>query len=375
MFLKKSILFLLSIWCIYSVSFAQSVDRDISSELFNVDFNALNSVPLNQLEMQANILYLQGDYQGAAKTFLKIINYNIDDVDAYYKLSCCYARLQNPEYAGNFLVMAVNAGFTNFSIIKNEESYQDIRSNELFARTIKEVLDYGENYGQTVYNEVKVMVKSRYFLPNDYDSTKKYHLLIGLHGYGGTAEDFVIINKWLNAENFIVVIPEAPYLKDEIRTKKLGYSWDFRFNNQELWKTTDPAVMDYIMNVYSYFNNHYNIDKNYLLGFSQGAAYAYATGIKNSDKIDAVIACGGRFPDIKKYPWFLSEEDLVAGKETRICIIHGDNDLVIDYKKSLKAKRLLSRYDYDVNFISFRGGHKVDPNSLNEAIQLLEDKN
>jgi len=372
MILKRSILFLLILCFIYSLSLAQSAHQDASSELFQVDFNELNSVSLNQLEIQAKILYLQGDYRNAAKTLLKIVKYNIDDANAYYKLSCCYARLQYPDYAGNFLVMAINAGFTNFSKIQSEESYQDIRSNESFAKTFKEVLDYGENYGKTVYNEVKVMVKSRYFLPKHYDSTKKYHLLIGLHGYGGTAEDFAAINKWLNDDNFIVVIPEAPYLKEEQVSKRLGYSWDFRIPNSKLWKTTDPAVMDYIMNVYSYFNNHYRIDQNYLMGFSQGASYAYATGIRNPDKIDAVIACGGRFPDIKKYPWFLSEEDLLTGKSTKICIVHGDNDQVVSYKRSLKAKRLLSRYDYDLNFISFDGGHEVNPTALNDALQWLK---
>ena len=227
-------------------------------------------------------------------------------------------------------------------------------------------------YGQTAYIEAKSLLKSRFFMPENFDTTKSYHLLLGLHGYGGTAETFSSIHSIIESDNYIVVFPEAPYLKSGGGSRILEYSWDFEVRSEELWKKSDPAVIDYIMNVVDYFNESFKIDKTYILGFSQGASYAYATGIKNSEKINGIIACGGRLPDVKKYPWFISEDDLMNGVNLNICIVHGKNDIAVDNKESIQAKKILTKLNYNANMISFDGGHVVDKKSLNEALKWME---
>ena len=371
---KNNLFLILILFFIHESSFSQNVQMTETSTLYNIDFDHLNSINLEQIEVQAQYYFMKEDFEKAAKFYLKIIHNNIDDANAYYRLACCYARLDKPAYAGNFLIMAVNAGFNDFLKIKNEESFKYLKANQLFESTLKDVLDYGKRYGQTAYIEAKSLLKTRFFLPENFDANKSYHLLLALHGYGGTAETFSSIYSTIESDNYIVVFPEAPYLKSGGGSRILQYSWDFEVRSEELWKKSDPSVIEYIMNVADYFNESFKIDKTYILGFSQGAGYAYATGIKNASMIDAVIAFGGRLPDTKKYPWFISESDLIAGKELNICIVHGENDIAVDYKQSIQTKKLLSKLNYNVHMISLDGGHFVEKESLNNALKWIEEQ-
>ncbi len=346
-------------------------EQVISSSILEVDFNRINSFNLENLELQAYILFLKNDFEKAAKYYLNIIEHNIDDANSLYQLAYCYAMMKNPEYASNFLIMAINAGYNNFSKIKDEECFKLLANNTGFNNTLNEVMNFGKNLGETVYVDANVLIKCRVIVPENYNPNKNYSLLIGLHGFGGNAEDFCIINSYIESDDFIYVVPEAPYLKDDLGNRKYQYSWDFR-GQKELWEKSDPAVMRYIINVVDQMNKKYKIDRNYLLGFSQGAAYAYATGIKNSDKIDAVIAFGGKLPDPEIYPWFISNKDLINGKDLKIFIAHGTNDSAISYKKSNEARKKLSKLNYDVELLLFEGGHIVNKEAFNEALNWID---
>jgi len=369
MLYKKQFLTVLTIFILSIATIAQN--NEVES-LHNVDFNRLQSINLSQLELQAHLWFLKPDYEKAAKYYLEIINHNIDDSDALYKLACCYAMLNKPDYAGNFLVLAINAGYNDFDQIKQEKSFELIKSDKQFEIVMNDVLNYGKIFGETFYVDANVLVKSRIIFPKDFNINNSYNLLIGLHGYGSTAEKFTSIASYLESNNYIVVIPEAPYLKNEQGYRKFQYSWDFGVREKELWKISDPSVMDYIIRVVDYCGKQYKIEKRYLLGFSQGAAYAYAVGIKNPDKIDAVIACGGRIPDVEKYPWFISKEDLIKGNKLKVCIMHGKQDNAISYKKSIQAKKTLSKLNYNVNLVLFEGGHAINKNALNESLKWIE---
>jgi len=344
-----------------------------TSSIFDVDFDRLNSFNIDELKMLASISFLDRDYEKSVKYYLDIVEHNIDDAHSLYKLACCYAMLQNPEYASNFLVMAINAGYNNFSKIKNEECFKLLRNNINFYNTLNDVLNFGLNYGETVYVEANVLIKCRVIVPKNFNPNNKYELLIGLHGYGGIADNFCLLNSLFESDSFIYVVPEAPYILDASGSGRQQYSWGFRGHEKELWKKSDPEVMAYIINVVDHINAKYSISKNYLLGFSQGASYAYATGIKNFNKIDAVIAFGGRLPNTEKYPWFLSDEDLMKGRDLKIFIAHGRNDSVISYKESKEAKKRLSKLNYDVELLLFEGGHNVEQIALDEAIRWIEN--
>ncbi|MBW2998040.1 dienelactone hydrolase family protein [Candidatus Woesearchaeota archaeon] len=342
-----------------------------SDSIFNIDLSKYDSVNLEEMDFKAQLLFLQKDYKSAAKIYLEIVDCNIDDANSYYELSRCYAMLDKPELAGNFLVLAINAGYNNYSKIKGEESFFQIKKNIVFENVLNDVLNYGNKYGETMYVNANVFIKSRVLLPDNFNPMKEYPLLIGLHGFGGLAENFSLIYEYIEIEDFIFVVPEAPYFNNDIYNRKFQYSWDFKGTNKELWRKSDPEVINYIMNVVNELNVKFKISENYLLGFSQGAAYAYAAGIKNQEKINGVIAVGGRLPDTKKYPWFISDDDLSRNNNLKVLIAHGKRDKVVSYKNALDAKKKLSKNNFEVELILFEGGHIIDKDVLNNSLNWL----
>ncbi len=378
---QRNILLILTFFCL-NISAISKISQDsiilkqnTDTSILKVNFDYLNSINIESLEFQANLLFLQKDFEKATKLYLDIIEHNIDDAKSFYQLACCFAMLDKPDYAANFLILAINKGYNDYSKIKKEECFNLIMSNNEFKQALKKVLNYGKNYGETVYVNANVFIKCRVILPDNFDPNKEYSLLTGLHGFGGLAENFCQIQEDINSDNFIFVVPEAPYFSSDSYNKKQQYSWGLRVNRKELWEKSDPEVMKYIMNVVNQMNEKYNIDKNYLLGFSQGASYAYAIGIKNSNKIDAIFTFGGRLPDTERYPWFLSDEDLVKGKNLKVFIAHGKGDEAISYKKSIEAKKKLSKLDYEVELFLFEGGHLVHEEAINKALDWIDATN
>lgn len=372
------IIILFLILCFGKGAYAQSeIDSSILSSinklsLTEIDFEKFNNLNFADIERYAFLAFIQKDYQTAAKYYLYIVNNNADDATSSYNLSCCYARMNQPELAGYFLILAINAGYNNFDQIFSEESYKLISENGYFKDVLYQVSNYSDKFGHTIYAEAKVLIKSKVILPKKFEPTNTYSLIVGLHGYGGNAENFTDISKYLKSDRYIMVVPEAPYLLDNGGAKTKGFSWDFGVNDVDLWKKADPGVTSYILNVIDEMCKNYKIDKKYILGFSQGVAYAYSTALKNSDIINGVIAFGGRLTDTSKYPWFLSEDELKNGSSVDVFIAHGKNDKAVDYKKAIEAKKRLREHNYNVELLLFEGGHAITEEVFVKAIEWIE---
>ena len=107
------------------------------------------------------------------------------------------------------------------------------------------------------------------------------------------------------------------------------------------------------------------------MGFSQGAAFTYATGIRYHDVFDGLICFGGRLASVEDYPWFLSEQELAGNNELRIFIAHGSSDPAIGSSEGRKSYRLLKKHGYNTKFHLFEGGHEVPRDILREGITWI----
>ncbi|MDZ4857698.1 MAG: alpha/beta hydrolase-fold protein [Candidatus Hydrogenedentes bacterium] len=119
------------------------------------------------------------------------------------------------------------------------------------------------------------------YVPRDYDATKKYPLIVFLHGMGERGDDGLIqsevgIGRAIrrNPDRFpcIVAMPQCP--KDSM--------WHERFD------VIDAAFAQSVA--------EYSIDESrlYLTGLSMGGYGAWLYGAKNPDKIAALLPiCGG----------------------------------------------------------------------------------
>lgn len=328
----------------------------------------INPTEVNMVAYQA---MLEKDYSKAAKFYLYIISHDIGDANSYYNLSRCYAFMGQANYASNFLIMAVNAGFNNFTQINEDEAFSSLKQNPQFYAQFQAVLESGKDLGESIYVKAEKLLKCRVLLPDNYQSDIAYPLLIGMHGFGGTTENFSQIWSYLDSHSFIFVIPEGPYnSKPDTYQRRHGYSWDIGVHDLELYKRSDHLSSDFIVNVNHYVKENYKISKSFIIGFSQGGGYAYATGIKNPDEFEGIICFGARLPDYEKYPWFLSEDEIRGGNKLKVYIAHGKEDGNPN-KSAVAAKKVLKKYNYDVKLQLFEGGHYVNPQAFESALDWM----
>lgn len=378
------LLILACILCISAIHLSgQEVGKDTTDWSKPENINPFDQNMLKTFELklgdyitQANMLELQGDYKKAASYYLFIVRNNMGDENSLYNLARCYARLNRPSLASIFLIKAINAGFNNLDEINKDEAFDRIRNTTLFKNTSNEIANYAKQYGKTIYVEAKKMVKSRVQFPNDFNKEKEYILVVGLHGYGGSSHGFIQLSKEITNAGFIFVAPEAPYPR-ATRTGKamVRYSWVSDIQDIELWKKSDHFAPDYIVNVANYMQENYKIKEVYLMGFSQGAAFAYITGIKHQDKFKGIVCIGGRLPRTDKPYSMLSEEEINTPKGLKVYIAHSPEDHAVNIKEGKNARKKLKQAGYDVEFTTYKGGHIVPDQVLKEVMKWIKTQN
>ena len=226
----------------------------------------------------------------------------------------------------------------------------------------------------SLYFRSEALFKCNVKLPKNYNSDKKYTLVIGLHGGGGTPESF--INVWDKVEgvNFIYATPQGPY----------SIIFDTLVNEWSLWSSPDLKIRakaaelidDYILDLVKELKELYNIGDIYLFGFSQGAIFTYVAGIKNHQLYKGIIVFSGAgiFEPLGREqfaPNWLEEKYLKPAKSLRVFISHGTEDQAAKYELGVISKEVLTSFDYDVTFHSFEGGHSIDQEGLKLALEWV----
>jgi predicted esterase len=326
-------------------------------------------------DQKAAVAFNQRRYLDAARFYLYILRHKYDDPITLYNLARCYALLEKPDMAARMLTRAAKAGYVNYLRYKKDGAFQKVRQKKSMKRAARELENRSEALGKTVYIKASKLVKCRVKLPAKYKAGKSYPLLIGLHGNGGCADDFITLYQFFDNQDFIFAAPEGPYPKYPryLGTSGEQFSWEILVPDEELWRRGDPLSVEYIQSVVEEITRLYSINDVYLMGFSQGAAYSYITGIKHPDVFKGIICLSGRFPATEKSYSLISEEDIAESKILKVFMAHGTKDSLADYKHTVQAKAKLESYGYDVTYHQFDGGHTITPSVVNEIEHWMRE--
>lgn len=152
----------------------------------------------------------------------------------------------------------------------------------------------------------------------------------------------------------------------------IGFDWDQTHVEQQdrsIERAFERTAAQYIVKVVDELQDRYHIDHVYLMGFSQGGAYAYVVGIHHPDIISGVAVIGmGLSAD-----WF-EEGVLENGSRLPVFIAHARDDDRIDFDWAMSSAQALRSLDYDVTMVEYEGGHRITDDVLQQIVQWLRNR-
>ena len=186
------------------------------------------------------------------------------------------------------------------------------------------------------------------FLPPNYNASKSYPVIVGLHGTGGSARDHVDVWKGeAGKNNFILAFPQSPDTQ----------GWDIR------------AVNQFVAAVVKDVRTNYNITNIYLTGHSAGARMIVTIAMLNPI-FRGVAMVDGALPPIycpTEFELCDLQHSVQYGIFTcatgqNFYMLNGENDQIVTKEEAEDAKRTLEAAGVKVTqrFLPNRG-HEYPP--------------
>lgn len=188
------------------------------------------------------------------------------------------------------------------------------------------------------------------------DGPGPYPTVVMLHGRYGTDEVMWIFRRTI-PRPWLVVAPRAPLPDHD------GYSWLIQRPDApwpELFQF-ESAIAS-LVKFLGAMPRLYNADPErlYLMGFSQGAATAYAAALSGAAKPAAIAGLVGFTP--------VAEPEQVAGKLSKLPVFMavGTEDERVPYDVSSRSAGLLRAAGADLNYHEYATGHKMTADGLRD---------
>lgn len=317
--------------------------------------------------------YQNKDYEKATRYYLAYVHHVKNDSGNLYNLACCYGLIGNAELAAAWLEKAVDAGWTDMEHLRQDPDFEKVRNAEIFVETIdkleaeqkKTKRDPGKLVPVPAYSMLPLYVKE----PPAFDPEKTYPLVLGLHGYGDSAEKFVSIWDARELEiNFVFAAPGAPYAFST--GKQVGYSWSPRLDpetNPDAVQRAGDMAARYVLECIEHLKKTYNINRVYLMGFSQGAGMTSLIGLKNPTLFAGIAPFGGWLDTDR-----ISVEELKAAEKLPVLIVHGRQDTVVPFEAGEKTRQTLEKHGLTVEFLAFDGAHTVPLKGLQVLMKMVD---
>lgn len=238
-------------------------------------------------------------------------------------------------------------------------------STVLVALTLFASPAYAQDLGY-IFVESPTLHPTIVKVPDDFDPNRTYSVVVGLHGFGATPQSFLGTTFDIANAGFILASVTAPYrflLNDTLT----AYDWSYRHLGQgALSQRATQLSVDYILAAVAGLRTSYQIDKVYLMGFSQGGAFAYLTTATHPEVVDGLIAIGSRFDA----GWFGGQAGTANGFP--VLIAHGERESERSLAGARAARDYLQEAGYDVTFRTFDVGHAVPPEIVASIIDWLK---
>ncbi len=200
-----------------------------------------------------------------------------------------------------------------------------------------------------------------------------FPLLVLLHGYGSNEEDLMGLSAYLDAR-FLLVSIRAPYALD-----MGGFAWfSLDFTAEKLVPDLAQAhlAQAQLIEVLDELKREYSIDlqRVYLLGFSQGASMAVGAGLRIPELVAGLVSLSGYCP-----AEIVPEETLVQHDGLPLLMTHGLQDPVISITQGRASRDVLACLPLALDYREYPMGHEINMACLQDVsawlVQQLDKKN
>lgn len=314
-----------------------------------------------------------GDYRQGAEYYRKWTEADPTDAVSLYNFACCLALLEQPDSAVAALARAQQAGWSDSTHTADDPDLEALRERSDFQKLLSEIARaartrYG---GYPVHACVQERI-GQYLvvLPEDYEPSQKYPLVILLHGYGSNPEQFADVATRINTHDFIYAVPEGPYAVLETTGRHFSHLREHG-NFREDERSVHQAA-EWIVRVADDAASRYPVDASrfYLVGFSQGGALTHVTAALYPERVAGYCAVGGYF-----IAGTISADMLAAEKEhgVRALILHGREDQAVGLEEGAYTFSALQRAGVNARMEIMDGGHRFSPEAGLKVSEWLRE--
>jgi len=193
-------------------------------------------------------------------------------------------------------------------------------------------------------------------------------LLILLHGYGGQGQNFIFIKDYLKKEieNLEILMPNAPFIKDEVRKE---YQWfELHSKNQEDQLSQIQKSLLRIKNYLDDASKKYKVpyEKILLGGFSQGGMMSLYSATQIKKRIQGVIVFSGKM---------ILVESLKNAIKIPVFLSHGSSDKIIPHNSMIESEQQLKKHGFYVTTHTAKNiGHDIDKSTIEKCIFFIKNE-
>jgi len=200
------------------------------------------------------------------------------------------------------------------------------------------------------------------------------HLFFCFHGYGSNANDMggiasLFVENDTKLNNTLVICLNAPDLWENGINEENRQWFSLRSMEEKDIYNGLISIKEVIFNEIEFWLKKYNLSYKdiFLMGFSQGAIISLFYGLRMPEKIAGVISFSGTLIGAKN----LNEE---LKSKPEICLIHGNEDEVLDCSYSKIANRILDSLGIkNILYIIDGLNHSIDDRSFEKAFLFVKN--
>ena len=311
-----------------------------------------------------------GDVEMAARYFLAYLTRRSGDADVIYSLACCYGLLGEAELAAVTLDRAFAAGFGDIDLPLTDPDFDLVRDHPAFREATAWIdsaaaCEPPDFDGIVTGIEYTSVLPCLYRLPEGYDDSTAVPLVIGLHGYGDSPENFMRLWNRFDSPEFVFACPRGPYVVQG----EDGCGWSWFLTTGEPWEqaATDRHAVDLVTAVIDSISARHRISHVFVLGFSQGCALALMTGLHEPGRFDGIVGLGGRL-----HPSIVPGSVPAGSVGLPAFVANGTDDEKAPPTYGAQSAAILEEHGFDVTLRTWNGGHRLYGSILSEVEDWIE---